>query len=91
MNAIYSKCSGVKPEGIKRKDERILEFSGHRRREIERTFGILEDILGCEFLWYTRHRNYDVTIGMKIVAYDIIILIHKIYQRPKRQIMDVVV
>ena len=59
--------------------------------EIERTFAILEDILGCEFLWYTRHRNYDVTIGMKIVVYNIIILINQIYQRPKRQIMDVVV
>jgi len=51
----------------------------------------LEDILGCEFLWYARHRNYDVTIGMKIVAYNIIIPINQIYQRPKRQIMDVVV
>jgi len=28
---------------------------------------------------------------MKIVAYNIIILINQIYQRPKRQIMDVVV
>ena len=41
--------------------------------------------------FYTRYRNYDVTIGIKIVAYNIIILINQIYQRPKRQIMDVVV
>jgi len=31
MNAIYSKYSRVKPEGINRKDERILEFSRHGR------------------------------------------------------------
>jgi len=29
--------------------------------------------------------------SMKIVAYNIIILMNQIYQRPKRQIMDVVV
>jgi hypothetical protein len=46
------------------------------RWEIERTFAILEDILGCEFLWYNRNRNYDVTIGIKIVAYHIIILMN---------------
>jgi len=29
MNAIYSRYSGVKPERIKRKNERISEFSRH--------------------------------------------------------------
>jgi len=61
------------------------------RWEIERIFAILEDILGCEFLWYARHRNYDVTIGIKILAYNIIILMNQIYQRPKSRIMDVFV
>jgi len=31
------------------------------------------------------------TIGLKIFAYNIIILMNQIYQRPKRKIMDVVV
>jgi len=61
------------------------------RCEIERTFALLEGIFGCEFLWYARYRNYDVTIGMKIVAHNIIILMNQIYQRPKRQIMDVII
>jgi len=74
---------------MKIRREEVSKYS--LRWEIERTFAILEDILGCEFLWHARHRNYDATIGMKIVAYNIIILMNQIYQRPKRQIMDVVV
>jgi transposase, IS4 family len=86
---IDSKLSHSRREGMKIRREEASRYS--LRWEIERTFAILQDILGCEFLWYARHRNYDVTIGMKIVAYNIIILINQIYQRPKRQIMDVVV
>jgi len=86
---IDSKLSHSRREGMKIRREEASRYS--LRWKIERTFAILEDILGCEFLWYARHRNYDVTIGMKIVAYNIIILMNQIYQIPKRQIMDVVV
>jgi len=60
----------------------------HTGREM---FTIIEDILGCEYIWYTRNRNYDVFIGMKIVAYNFIILLNQSYQRPKRHIMDALV
>jgi len=81
-----SKCSPVidtnRRRGIidsKLSHSRREEASRYYLRwEIERTFAILEDILGCEILWYARHRNYDVTIGMKIVAYNIIILMNQI-------------
>ena len=33
------------------------------RWEIERTFSILKEILGMEYIWYIKHRNYDVSIG----------------------------
>jgi len=86
---IDSKLSHSRREGMKIRREEASRYS--LRWEIERTFAILGYILRCEFLWYARYRNYDVTIGMKIVAYNIIILIYQIYQRPKRQIMDIVV
>ena len=59
--------------------------------EIERTFSILEGILGCEYIWCVRNRNYDVSVGMKMVAYNIIILPNQIFDWPKRKIMDLVV
>ena len=31
--------------------------------EIERTFSILKEILGMEYIRYVKHRNYDVSIG----------------------------
>ena len=73
---IDSKLSHSRREGMKIRREEASRYS--LRWEIERTFAILEDILGCEFLWCARYRNYDVTIGMKIVAYNIIILINQI-------------
>ena len=33
------------------------------RWEIERTFSILKEILGMEYIRHVKHRNYDVTIG----------------------------
>lgn len=59
-------------------------------RKIDRTFAILEDILGCEFS-DTGSTNYDISIGMKILSFGIIILLNLIYERQRRRIMDVVV
>jgi len=58
---------------------------------IERTFAILEGIIGYEYIWFIRNRNYNVSVGMKIVAYNIIILMNQILDRPKRKIIDLVV
>ena len=60
----------------------------------KRTFSILEEILHCWNIWYVRnrnYRNYDVTIGGRIVVYNCIIMANQIMQRSKREIMDIVV
>ena len=86
---VDSMPSHSRREGIKIRKEESSRYS--LRWEIERTFTILEDILKREYMWSVRNRNHNVSIGMKIVAYKIIILLNQMYQRPKRQIMDVVV
>jgi len=86
---IDSKLSHSRREGMKIGREEASKYS--LRCEIERTFALLEDILGCEYIWFVRNRNYDVSVGMKIVAYNIIILLNQILDRPKRKIMDLVV
>jgi hypothetical protein len=86
---VEERLSSARKNGI---EIRKMESSRYSLRwEIERTFAILEDILNCEYMWFVRNRNYDVSIGMKIVAYNIIIILNQIYSRPKRQIMDIVV
>ncbi len=43
---------------------RKKESSRYKLRwEIERTFSILKEILEMEYIWYVKHRNYDVSIG----------------------------
>ena len=86
---IDSRLSHSRREGIKIRREEASRYS--LRWEIERAFAILEDILGCEYIWYVRNRDYDTSIGMKIVAYNLVILLNQMYHRPKRQIMNVVV
>lgn len=44
------------------------------RWEIERTFSILEEILQGENIWYTRDRSYDNAIGLKIIAYNLMVI-----------------
>ena len=44
------------------------------RWEIERTFSIVEEIMGAENLWYTRNRSYDIAIGLKIISYNLMII-----------------
>ncbi len=73
-------------------ETRKIEASRYRLRwEIERTFSILEGILGCEHVWYVPNRDYDVALGMKIVAYNLVVLINQMSHREKRKIMDLVV
>ena len=43
---------------------RKKESSRYKLRwEIERTFSILKEILEMEYIWYVKHRNYDIAIG----------------------------
>ncbi len=60
------------------------------RWEIEKTFSILEEILGSNNAWYVPNRDYDVAIGMKTVAYNLVVLINQIGHR-KKKIMDLVI
>ena len=41
---------------------------------IERTFSILEEIMKTENIWYVRNRDYDTAMGLKVIAYNLIVL-----------------
>ena len=92
-----NKRRGIVPNNLafNRKQGIIIrerEKSRYRLRwEIERTFSILEEILHCENIFYLSNRNYDVTMGERIVAYNCIVMVNQIRQRPKREIMDIVI
>ena len=58
---------------------------------IERTFSILKEILEMEYIWYVKHRNYDVSIGEIIVAYNCIVMANKITGISGRKIMYIVI
>ena len=70
---------------------RKRESSRYKLRwEIERTFSILKEILGMEYVWYVRNRNYDAAMGEIIVAYNCIIMANKITGRAGSKIMYIV-
>ena len=54
------------------------------------TFSILKEILRMEYIWYVRNRNYDVSIGEIIVAYNSIVMANKISGISGRKIMCIV-
>ncbi len=61
------------------------------RWEIERTFSILEEILRSEYIYYTKNRDYDTAMGLKILAYNLMVISNmKIGERP-REIMKIIV
>ena len=71
---------------------RKKESSRYKLRwEIERTFSILKEILEMEYIWYVRHRNYDVSIGEIIVAYNCIVMANKITGISGRRIIYIVI
>ena len=60
------------------------------RWEIEGTFSILEEIMRAENIWFTRNRSYDAAIGLKAIAYNLMIISNiKTGNRP-REIMKIV-
>ncbi|MGC9073811.1 MAG: transposase [Caldisericum sp.] len=86
---VESRLSESRRKGLEIRKKEASRYS--LRWEIERTFAILEDILDSEYIWYVRNRNYDVSVGIKMVAYNIIILLNQMFDRPKRKIMDIVI
>ena len=60
------------------------------RWEIERTFSILEEIMRAENIWYTRNRSYDAAIGLKAIAYNLMIVSNIKMGNKPREIMKIV-
>ena len=60
------------------------------RWEIERTFSILEGIMGSENIWYVSNREYDMEIGLKVIAYNLTVVSNIEYGDNRREIMKIV-
>jgi len=60
------------------------------RWEIERTFSILEEIMRAENIWYVRNRSYDAAIGLKAIAYNLMIVSNTESGEKPREIMKIV-
>ena len=58
--------------GIELRNEYSSMYS--MRWEIERTFSILEEIMGSENIWYVSNRDYDNIIGLKVIAYNLMVI-----------------
>ena len=60
------------------------------RAEIERTFSIFEEILKCKNILYTVNRDYDTAIGLKTMAYNLMIISNMELGEKPGEIMKVV-
>jgi hypothetical protein len=60
------------------------------RWEIERTFSILEEIMMAENIWYNRNRSYDTAMGLKAIAYNLMIVSNIKTGNRRREIMKIV-
>ena len=60
------------------------------RWEIERTFSILEEIMRAENIRYVRNRSYDTAIGLKAIAYNLMIVSNVKAGEKPREIMKIV-
>jgi hypothetical protein len=60
------------------------------RWEIERIFSILEEIIRAENIWYTRNRSYDTAIGLRAIAYNLMIISNIKTGNRRREIMKIV-
>ena len=69
-----------------------LEYSAlySLRWEIERTFSIMEEILQCENIWYTRNRDYGTAMGLKAIAYNLIVISNRESGEKPREIIKIV-
>ena len=60
------------------------------RWEIERTFSILEEIMRTENIWYVSNRDYDNAIGLKAIAYNLMVTSNIETGEKPREIMKIV-
>ena len=60
------------------------------RWEIERTFSILEEIMGSENIWHVSNRDYDNAIGLKVIAYNLMVISNIELGDSRREIMKIV-
>jgi IS4 transposase len=60
------------------------------RWEIERTFSILEEIMKTENIWYTKDRDYDTAAGLKVIAYNLMVISNIESGEKPREIMKIV-
>ena len=74
--------------GIELRNEYSSMYS--MRWEIERTFSILEGIMGCENIWYVSNRDYDNIIGLKAIAYNLMVISNIELGYSRREIMKIV-
>ena len=59
------------------------------RWKIERTFNILQEYFNLEYIWYVRNRNYDVILGLAILAYNLCVMFNVLNNRPHRKMADI--
>ena len=43
-------------------------------KEIERSFSILEEIMGAENIRYTRNISYDIPVVLNIIEYNLMVI-----------------
>jgi len=60
------------------------------RWEIERIFSIMEEILQCVNIWYTRKRDYDTAIGLKTIAFNLMVASNMESGEKPRKMMKIV-
>ncbi len=60
------------------------------RWEIERTFSILEEIMKAENIWYVRNRSYYSAIGLKTIAYNLMVVSNIEFGENPTEVMKIV-
>ena len=58
--------------------------------EIERTFSILEGIMNTENIWYVKNKDYDTAVGLKVIAYNLMVVSNIKTGNRSREIMKIV-
>ena len=60
------------------------------RWEIERTFSILQGIMGSENIWYASNRDYDNIIGLMVIAYNLMVISNIEFENNRRAILKII-
>ena len=60
------------------------------RWEIERAFSILDGIMCSEDIWYASNRDYHNIIGLRVVAYNLMVVSNIELGDNRREIMKIV-